>query len=581
MLSTSKNTYARNEVTSWPIPNYWDALGLLLVIAIIIVFGFGAHAMVGKYQLGQTIPISLDPSHLPLYALHSVLRMFIALSCSLIFTFTIGTWAAKSPQAERLIIPMIDILQSVPVLGFLTITVVGFIALFQGSMLGPECAAIFAIFTAQVWNMTLSFYQSLRTVPKDLHEAADIFQLSAWQRFWRVEVPFAMPGLLWNTMLSMSASWVFLVASEAITVANQNITLPGVGSYIALAITDKSMPAIINVIITMFIVIALYDQLLFRPLVAWAEKFKAEDAASEIVPESWLLNLFQRARFFRFIGGFLSILGDAFVNFRWFRRRQIRKRVILRHYWNRIFLWCWNLFIMAAVAAALWFLGRFIFTTVPAADAMHVVYLGFVTAVRVFVLILISSIIWVPLGVLIGLHPRATQIVQPIAQFLAAFPVNLLFPLVVIMIVRYHLNVNIWVSPLMILGTQWYILFNVVAGTMALPKNLQLAVGTLNVTGFLKWRRLILPGIFPYYITGAITAAGGAWNISIIAEAVSWGNTHLYATGLGAYIAEVATKGEFRLLALGITVMSLYVLLFNKVVWRPLYNLAEKRYQIR
>jgi len=581
MLSSSKNTYAKNEVTTWPIPNYWDLLGLSLVLTIIVLLGWGARQMVGHYQLGQPIHISLDPARLPYYALRSFLRMLIALFCSLIFTFVFGTWAAKNKHAERLIIPMIDILQSVPVLGFLTITVVGFIALFPGSLLGPECAAIFAIFTAQVWNMTLSFYQSIKTVPNDLCEAAAMFHLSAWQRFWRVEVPFAMPGLLWNTMLSMSASWVFLVASEAITVANQNITLPGIGSYIALAISHKDMQALIYVIIAMFVVIAIYDQVLFRPLVAWAEKFKAEETASEIVPESWVLNLFQRARFFRFIGGFLSLFGDAVVNFRWFRRRQLRRRIQIKSHWNRITLFIWNLFLVLAIAMSVWLLFRFIFTVVSWHEALHVVFLGLITALRVFVMIVISSIIWVPLGVMIGLSPRATQIVQPIAQFLAAFPVNLLFPLAAIVILTYHLNENIWLSPLMILGTQWYILFNVVAGTMALPKNLHQAVGTLNVTGWLWWKRFILPGIFPYYITGAITAAGGAWNISIIAEAVTWGHTKLYATGIGAYIAEVSTQGDFRKLALGIVVMSLYVLLFNKVVWRPLYNLAESRFQIR
>ncbi|MCB1828517.1 MAG: ABC transporter permease subunit, partial [Coxiellaceae bacterium] len=252
-----------------------------------------------------------------------------------------------------------------------------------------------------------------------------------------------------------------------------------------------------------------------------------------------------------------------------------------RSHWNVIGLWTWNVLIFMAVAISLWFLLQFIFSSVSLSMALHVVYLGLITAIRVTTLIIISSIIWVPLGVLIGLSPRASQIVQPIAQFLAAFPANLLFPLVVIMIVKYQLNVDIWVSPLMILGTQWYILFNVVAGTMALPKNLRQAVGTLNVTGWLWWKRFILPGIFPYYITGAITAAGGAWNISIIAEAVSWGKTHLYATGLGAYISQVTDLGHFPEVALGITVMSLYVLVINRLLWKPLYNLAEKRFQIR
>lgn len=579
-LLSPKNTYAKNEATRWAVPNYWDIIALVLVLGIICLLGWGAKSMVGQYQLGQTIDIHLSPLYLPYYALRSVMRMFIALAFSLLFTFVVGTLAAKSRQAERVIIPMIDILQSVPVLGFLTIAVVGFVVLFRGSMLGPECAAIFAIFTAQVWNMTLSFYQSLRTVPKDLNEAAAMFHLSAWQKFWRIEVPFAMPGLLWNMMMSMSSSWVFLVASEAISVANQNITLPGIGSYIALAISHADKTAIVYVIITMFLVIACYDQLLFRPLVAWAEKFKAEESASEQYPESWVLDLFQRARFFQWLGHFLSIFGDAFVNFRLFQARSSRRYVEPKIWVRKLSTVIWNVVLWLVIATMLGFLIHYIYHSVPLNSTLHVLYLGFITAIRVTVLIIISSIIWVPIGVWIGLNPRASQIVQPIAQFLAAFPANLLFPVVAMLIVKYNLNVNIWTSPLMILGTQWYILFNVVAGTNALPKNLQHAVGTINVRGWLWWRKFILPGIFPYYITGAITAAGGAWNISIIAEVVSWGKTHLVATGLGAYITEMTTKGDFPRLALGIAVMSLYVVVINRVLWRPLYNLAQERFQI-
>lgn len=580
MLDT-KQTFAKNEVTSWPIPNYWDGIALVLVLAIIFLLGWGAKAMIGQYHPGETIPISLNPMMLPYYALRTVLRMFIALAFSLLLTFIFGAWAAKSRQAERIFIPMIDILQSVPVLGFLSITVVGFVVLFRGSMLGPECAAIFAIFVAQVWNMTLSFYQSLRTVPKELKEAADMFQLSAWQQFWRVEVPFAMPGLLWNTMMSMSGSWVFLVAAEAITVAGQNITLPGVGSYIFVAIQQKNETAIAYVILAMFLVIALYDQLLFRPLVAWAEKFKAEETTSEVVPESWVLDLFHRTHFFRFIGNLFATASDKIINHRFFIRKPTRRYIAPHHALRRLILIVWNLTLLAAIGVAIYILLRFIFLSVPMDEIWHVFYLGLITAIRVTVLILLSSIIWVPIGVLVGLSPRATQIVQPIAQFFAAFPANLLFPIVVMLIVRYNLNVNIWISPLMILGTQWYILFNVIAGTMTLPKNLHQAVGTLNVRGWLWWKRLILPGIFPYYITGAITAAGGAWNISIIAEAVSWGNTHIYATGLGAYITKVSNAGDFHRLALGIAVMSIYVLTINRVMWKPLYNLAERKFQIK
>ncbi len=577
----SNYTYNKNQLTRWPLPNYWDAIALLLVVAIIVLLGFGARAMVGHYELGQEIPISLSPSLLPYYALRTVLRMFIALSSSLLFTFVVGVLAAKNRKAERLIIPMIDILQSVPVLGFLSIAVANLTVLFKGSMLGPECAAIFAIFTAQVWNMTLSFYQSVKTVPHELSEAASMFHLSAWQKFWRIEVPFAMPGLLWNTMMSMSSSWVFLVLSEAITVAGHNITLPGIGSYIALAIDQHDVHAVLYVIITMVIVIGLYDQLFFRPLVAWAEKFTMDETTSEEELESWFLNLFQRAAFFQWLGQWCSRFGDAFVNFKGFRKKFRRRSVFVSTRYTMLVQVLVNLVIIAAVLVALYVLLHFIFSAVAWKEISHIVYLGFITAIRVTAVIILSSIIWLPIGVWVGLHPKASRIVQPIAQFFAAFPAYLLFPIVVMVIVKHHLNVNIWTSPLMILGTQWYILFNVVAGTMALPKNLQQAVATLDVKGWLWWKRLILPGIFPYYVTGALTAAGGAWNISIVAEAVSWGHVHLQAVGLGAYIEQVTQLGDFPREALGIVVMSMYVLLINHVVWRPLYRLAEEKYQIK
>lgn len=575
-----KNTYSKNEVTSWPIPNAWDALALLFVITVLVLLSYGATAMMGHYDVGEKLTISLSPKMLPYYALRSVIRMFIALACSTLVTFVFGVWAAKSRSAELIIIPLVDILQSVPVLGFLSITVVGFIVLFHGSMLGPECAAIFAIFTAQVWNMLLSFYQSVKNIPHDLREASAMFHLSSWQCFWKIEVPYAMPGLLWNAMMSMSGSWVFLVYSEAISVANQNILLPGIGSYISVAIQHADRGAIVAVIIAMFIVIALYDQIFFRPLLAWSDKFKAESVDSESMNDSWLLNLFQRTRWFAVIGIFMKKVGSMVVAIKW---RRIKVMPTIRpvtkntkRYLSLLF-WIILLSVVAFILIVLW---RFIFQVASYHEALHVIYLGVLTAIRVFCVIIISCIIWVPIGVLVGLHPKASRIVPPIAQFLAAFPANLLFPVMALLIIRYHLNVNIWVAPLMILGTQWYILFNVIAGVAALPKNLHHAVGTLNVKGFLWWRKFVLPGIFPYLITGAITAAGGAWNISIIAEVVSWGHVHLIASGLGSYIAEMTSIGDFQRTALGIVVMSLFVLLFNYLLWRPLYQLAEKRFQM-
>lgn len=576
-------TYAKNEVTTWPVPNYWDVLALVLVVGAVVLLSIGAGALLGQYHLGQVIPIYLSPQHLPYYALRTILRMLIALVCSLIFSFVFGYWAAKSKHAERVIIPLIDILQSVPVLGYLSVTLVAFVVLFKGRILGPECAAIFTIFTAQVWNMTLSFYQSVANVPVELQEAASVFQLNAWQRFWRIEVPYSMPGLIWNMMMSMSGSWVFLVASEAISVANTNITLPGIGSYINLALQQQNSRAVVYAIVAMFVVIALYDQCIFRPLVAWSVKFRAQDSdgESEDEAESWLLNLFQRARWFRFIGKMLSWVGDHIVNFSVARNKKERRRISVKHQYSGVFVVLFYVVLLCTVLYSIYVLYDFIFHSVGLHEAVHVGYLGILTALRIFVVIFVSIIIWVPVGVWIGMRPKVSQWVQPIAQFFAAFPVNLLFPVAALLMMRYHLNVDIWCAPLMIMGTQWYILFNVIAGVSATPKNLRYAVATLNVSGWLKWRRFILPSIFPYLITGAITATGGAWNVTIVAEVIQWGHNKLIAQGIGAYIAQVASSGDFPRLALGIAIMSIYVLLLNRIIWRPLYNLAQQRFQIR
>jgi len=296
-------------------PNYWDLIALFIVFGIIMILARNALLMSEPYKLGQKIPISLDPIHLPGYALRTVLRMFIALFFSLLFTLTIATLAAKNKKAERIIIPFIDILQSVPILGFLSITVVAFIRLFPNSLLGPECAAIFVIFTSQAWNMALGFYQTVRSVPSELTEAATMFHLSAWQRFWRIDVPFSLPGLLWNTMVSMSAGWFFVVASEAIFVSHQQILLPGIGSYITVAIQSANMKAIGYAVLTMFIVILIYDQLLFRPLVAWSEKFRTEQIGED-APQihSWVISLLRRTRFLRKVGFDIEILFNRFVN---------------------------------------------------------------------------------------------------------------------------------------------------------------------------------------------------------------------------------------------------------------------------
>lgn len=561
-------------------PNYWDVLALLFVFALIVLFAWTAKQMATPYQLGEPTPISLDPAMLPFYASRTVVRMLIALVFSLLFTFTFATWAAKSRRAEKIIIPSIDVLQAVPILGFLSVAIAAFIGLFPGSLLGPECAAIFAIFTSQAWNMALGFYQTVRSVPAEVKEAAHMFHLSAWQRFWRIDVPYSMPGLLWNTMASMSAGWFFVVASEAITVSNQKILLPGIGSYIAVAIQAADMYAIGCAVLAMFVVILIYDQLLFRPLVAWSEKFKVEQLGTEKVAESWVINLFRRTRFMLKVGRHLARYFDAFVNIKYFRGKSVLFSPTVQVRDERLLDWIWSVAIFIVGLGALIFVANYIMHNISFREIAHVFFLGMITATRVFVLIILCSLIWVPIGVWIGLRPRMAQIMQPVAQIFAAFPANLLYPFIVVFIVHYHLNANIWLTPLMILGAQWYILFNIIAGASTLPKELIQVVDNLGVSGWLRWRRLLLPAIFPYYVTGAITAAGGSWNASIVAEVASWGDETLVATGLGAYITQYTAVGDFSRIALGIGMMCLLVLIVNRLIWRPLYSYAVGRFSL-
>lgn len=575
-MSSSRFYFANRENVGRFI-NRWDILLLILILAILFFLGWAGKQMATPYKLGSPLPISLDPTILPFYALRTVLRMFIALALSIIFTFMVGALAAKNRRAEQVIIPAIDILQSIPVLSFLSITVTGFIQLFPNSLLGPECACIFAIFTAQVWNITFGFYQSLKTLPHDLKEACAMFQLSAWQRFWKVEVPFSMSGLLWNMMMSMSASWFFVVLSEAISVAHQDIRLPGVGSYIALAIERRDLHAVGYAILTMVIVIFLYDQILFRPLIAWSEKFKMEPPPEEEEYQSWLIDLLRGSQLIKRFGNYFAILKGRFVNARWLSKKG-PTAIEINSRRKKHIDWLWNSTVLLAIIGGSWLLMEFILAKLKVRDILHVMVLGAATGTRVIVLIILSSLVWIPVGVWIGLRPKIAQKIQPVIQFVAAFPANLFYPLFVIAIVRFHLSVEIWVTPLMILGTQWYILFNVIAGASTIPRDLYLAADNLGLKGWVWWKRLALPGIFPFYITGAITAAGGAWNASIVAEWVSWGNTTLKATGLGEYIQASTIAGDFSKIALGTGMMCIYVLAFNHIIWRPLYRLAEERF---
>jgi NitT/TauT family transport system permease protein len=559
-----------------PAPSWRDLAAVILVLAVLIAIGTGAHQMVAPFAPAHQTELSLSPAVLPIYTLRTIMRMLAALLASLIFTFTYATLAAKSRRAEMVLIPLLDVLQSVPILGYLSFTVVFFVSLFPGNALGPELAAIFAIFTSQAWNMAFSFYQSLRTVPSDLDQVSRSFRASAWQRFWRLEVPFAMPGLIWNMMMSMSGGWFFVVASEAISVGDLQITLPGVGSYVARAIAQRDLAAVGWAIAAMTIAIILYDQLLFRPVVAWADKFRVEQTAAQIVPRSWVLELFRQSKLARRVGEPIGMGLHRVARFPLALPWPIRQatRWSPPHGVSDVI---WYGLLMVSIAYVGWALAQYAGSTLSWDDLRTAASNGALTLARVAVLVFLASVIWVPIGVFVGLRPKLTEIFQPVAQFLAAFPANLFFPVAVFLIVRFDLSPKIWLVPLMILGTQWYILFNVIAGASAFPSDLREAAACFRVRPWRWWREVILPGIFPYYVTGAITASGGSWNASIVSEVVSWGPTKLSAGGLGAYIARMTEVGDYPRIALGIAVMSVLVIAMNRLLWRPLYVFAERR----
>jgi NitT/TauT family transport system permease protein len=554
------------------------ALGVLVLLAL--VAKLGRDALV-HFAPPATVPqVSLDPRNLPYYAARSTLRMFIALGASLVFALSYGYAAARSRRAALVLLPLLDILQSVPVLGFLSITVTGFIALFPGSLLGLECAAIFAIFTSQAWNMAFSFYQSLITVPHDLDEATRLYRLPAWQRFTRLEVPVATVGLVWNSMMSFGGGWFFVAASEAISVLNKNYHLPGLGSYVATAIDAQDLGALAWALVTMVAVILLIDQLFWRPLVAWADKFKLERSSAAEAPRSWVLDLLRTSRLPHLVGSLLAPLSDALDTALARLRRPAPKapaNPAYERFVDRLFVGALALILaglaVVAVRAA-------VANGIDVAEVVHVALLGLVTFVRVIVVLVLSTLIWTPIGVAIGFNPRLARLCQPAALLLASFPANFLFPLAAIVFIHLGIGLNGGGILLMALGAQWYILFNTIAGAMSIPTDLREMADSLKLSGWRRWRDLIIPGIFPAWVTGGITASGGAWNASIVAEVVGWGGTTLTATGLGAYIARATATGNWPHIVLGVAMMSVYVVGLNRLVWRRLYALAERKYRL-
>ena len=523
--------------------------------------------------------VSTDPVNLPYYAVRSLLRMFIALILSVLFTFVYATAAARLRRADKALIPVLDILQSVPVLGFLSVTVTAFINLFPGSELGLECASVFAIFTSMAWNMTFAFYHSLVSQPRDLDEAARIMRLTKWQRFWRLDVPSGMIPLVWNGMMSFGGAWFFLAASESISVLNHHYALPGLGSYAAAAISQGNLGEVGYAIITELILVLGVNFLFWRPVTAWAERFRVEESEAAEKPRSLVLDVLRRSDVPGLLGRPLKPAGRLLD-------RATRPFGVAEHPLavSRARERTGDVFfagvIAVLVAYGAWEALGYVRATTGLGEFGYAFALGAATFARVMFLTAVATVVWVPVGVWIGMSPKVTRFAQPLVQVLAGFPANFLFPFATVVFVAWHIPLDFGAVLLMALGAQWYILFNVIAGASAIPSDLREAMTSLRVGGWLRWKKFILPAVFSSYVTGGITAAGGAWNASIVAEVVTYGSHHLTATGLGAYIFQATATGNFPQILVGIAVMSLYVVLANRLLWRRLYALAERKYSL-
>jgi NitT/TauT family transport system permease protein len=547
-------------------------LGLLYVVARV-----GSESLV-KFSPPDIIPtINLDPRNLPNYAARSTLRMFIALGLSTIFTFIYGYAAARSRRAEKVLVPLLDILQSVPVLGFLSVTVTAFIALFRGSLLGLEAASIFAIFTGQAWNMTFSFYQSLRTVPVELEEMTTLYNLSAWERFTRLELPSSVIGLVWNGMMSFGGGWFFLAASESISVLNRQYTLPGLGSYVASAIAARDLHAVGWAIATMIVLVLLIDQFFWKPLVTIADRYKLELSAAE-ERRFWVVDLWRASRlpsyFERLLGPVLAHTDRLLAHLTRVSPRSDDKPSSKTS--DTLFNAAIAVLALALLAAAV----RFVLSAVGLREVGHAALFGLYTSLRVFALLILSTLIWTPIGVAIGFNPKLARLSQPLVQICASFPANFLFPFATLVFIRFGVSLNWGSMLLMALGAQWYLLFNVIGGAQSVPNDLREMADSLGLRGLQRWKFLIGPAIFGSWVTGAITASGGAWNASIVAEVVSWGHTTLTAAGLGSYIADATTHGDWPRIVLGVGLMSVFVVALNRILWKPLYRLAQTRFQL-
>ena len=549
----------------------------------LIMFSGGLALFYGILQVGRNwlgpftphIEISRSLGALPVYAGYSLLRIALAYLLSLLFALTYGYIAAYRPRAERFMIPLLDVLQSIPVLSFLPGVMLAMAALFPGRQLGVELGAVLLIFTGQVWNMAFSFYASLKSIPREMREAAAIYRFNWWQRFIQIELPFATIGLVWNSMMSVAGAWFFLMACEQFG----DFRLPGLGSYLQAAADNGDTRSILLGIITMVAVIVLIDQFVWRPVIAWAEKFKMEQVESSSVPTSWVLDFLQRSRGVAlFRKRAIRPLREEMVQF--FSRKQEVPAESTGE--NRAVLWLWQILGIAVLGAIGYAVIQvvMILTGIQGSEFRQIgIGLG-ATFLRVNLTLLLGALWTIPVGVAIGFNPRLARIAQPLAQIAASVPATALFPVVLLVLIRLGGGLGVGSIVLLLLGTQWYILFNVIAGAIAIPTDLKEVAGVFGIRGWERWRKLILPGIFPFLVTGMITASGGAWNASIVAEYFHFKGQTYSTVGVGAMISAATDSKNFDLLLASTIALAAVVVTTNRLVWRRLYRLAETRFKL-
>jgi NitT/TauT family transport system permease protein len=583
-------THAKKSATfrGFSAYRFWTQLPSIEISYLpdLLMFGAGIALFYGLLVVGRTwlgpftpeVEISRSPLALPAYAGYSLLRITIAYVLSLAFTLVYGYIAAYNPRAERFMIPLLDVLQSIPVLSFLPGVMLAMVALFPGRQLGVEAGAILLIFTGQVWNMAFSFYASLKSIPNEMREAAKIYRFSGWQRFIQMELPYAAIGLVWNSMMSVAGGWFFLMACEMFVLGARDFRLPGLGSYLQTAASAGDTPSILWGVASMIAVIVLLDQFVWRPVIAWAEKFKVEQVESTDAPQSWVLDLIRHSRSLaRIRKSTVTPLREHLMSY--FARPGSTEEAEPVSPWK---IWLARLLAGALLVGMGYGLVRvgIILSGLQKAE-LREAGIGLVaTFVRVNLALLIGALWTIPAGVAIGFNPRLARIAQPLAQIAASVPATALFPVVLLLLIRIGGGLGVGSIVLLLLGTQWYILFNVIAGAIAIPTDLKECCSVFRLEGLQRWKKLILPGIFPYLVTGMVTASGGAWNASIVAEYFHF-KGHIYTTaGLGATISQATDQGNFDLLLAATMMMAATVVTINRLVWRRLYALAETRYRL-